>query len=271
MKKLFWRDLKSTLLPWIITTAAVIAMTAATCMAERTYAKHMDDLSQAFGTVCETAVSLCNGLMIAYLFIMFFALARRFYTNLFSDNGYLTFTLPLKRCQVFFAKFLSGMIFLAAAVTVVFLCSMAIYISNEDSGVLVNFRSVEWNFNIYSHRPMNQVFVILTTACWVFTATALAACALLIIYIALSVWARKKGKAVIFGILIAAAAALVCAGVWHVIDESTFFDRIDFSYVRNECKLRFLLSLTVFLFTVLVDTVLYSVLCGKNAKKLNLQ
>lgn len=75
-----------------------------------------------------------------YLFLLFFSLifgavslgitlliAVRFYTNLFTDEGYLSWTIPVSPMQHFWAKFLSGSILYALGVTGSFLAFWILY------------------------------------------------------------------------------------------------------------------------------------------------
>ena len=66
--------------------------------------------------------------LFAFLFMTSIMIYVRYYKNLFSDEGYLTFTLPLKRSQVLNSKLISGLVmtlsttFAVAIETVIGLC-----------------------------------------------------------------------------------------------------------------------------------------------------
>ncbi|MBQ2780979.1 MAG: hypothetical protein IJF42_05400 [Clostridia bacterium] len=51
----------------------------------------------------------------AYFVLVIVFIIRRFYTHLYTDQGYLTFTLPVKRSQIFGAKLAMGWIYYTAA------------------------------------------------------------------------------------------------------------------------------------------------------------
>ena len=61
------------------------------------------------------AIAVVSGYSIATVIFI----GIRFYRNFYTDEGYLTFTLPVKRSTLFFSKVLSGTIFLASTSLVV--------------------------------------------------------------------------------------------------------------------------------------------------------
>ncbi|MBE6605399.1 MAG: hypothetical protein E7639_06855 [Ruminococcaceae bacterium] len=80
-------------------------------------------------------------LVIAYVFLIgIFILASilmvyiRYYTHLFRDEGYLTFTLPVKRSTLLFSKILSAMIYQAAAIAVVALAVCIVFLITPYNG-----------------------------------------------------------------------------------------------------------------------------------------
>jgi hypothetical protein len=77
------------------------------------------------------AATMFLGVYAVVLFGSLFAttviLAWRFYTHFFSDEGYLTFTLPVKRSTLLRAKLLNEMIFYAANVLLILLCLLIFF------------------------------------------------------------------------------------------------------------------------------------------------
>ena len=76
----------------------------------------------------ETEIGIVFGVLGIYLAIAIFSgysiatvifIGIRFYRNFYTDEGYLTFTLPVKRSTLFFSKVLSGTIFLVGTTLVV--------------------------------------------------------------------------------------------------------------------------------------------------------
>lgn len=82
-----------------------------------------DATSSDNGTRALSAVFLMLGLFMAFvpyvgIFALFIVVLRRFYKNLYTDEGYLTLTLPVKISHIISAHFLAGLIWLVAAVAI---------------------------------------------------------------------------------------------------------------------------------------------------------
>ncbi|MBR6411215.1 MAG: hypothetical protein IKS35_07515 [Clostridia bacterium] len=67
-------------------------------------------LSAVFGLIGGLLIFLCVLSLIAYFIVSLFMIARRFYTHFFTDEGYLTFTLPVTPTQLLLSKYLSSVI-----------------------------------------------------------------------------------------------------------------------------------------------------------------
>ena len=75
----------------------------------------------------------------AYLFAVQFITLYRFYKNKFTDEGYLTFTLPVSTKQIFLSSFLNIMAWLVISIVVV-AASVAMIIFIGASGFLKEYR-----------------------------------------------------------------------------------------------------------------------------------
>ena len=74
-----------------------------------------------------SVVSMCGLALLAICFVSVYVLiAIRFYKHLFTDEGYLTFTLPVSRKQIFFSKVITATFWSALSFLVTLLC-MAIF------------------------------------------------------------------------------------------------------------------------------------------------
>jgi hypothetical protein len=62
------------------------------------------------------------GLMFAVVIVAFVMIIRRFYTSFFTDEGYLTFTLPVTINQHIFSKFITAYIWQVISAIVSFIC-----------------------------------------------------------------------------------------------------------------------------------------------------
>jgi len=117
LKKLLKYDLKSVFSIWWILAVTLIGVAFVFSLA-------LGFLSDADGIL--VIVPIFSGL--AYYFgIVVFSIGSmllvyvRFYKNFFSDEGYLTFTLPAKRSELFLSKFLTGFITQLATISVIFI------------------------------------------------------------------------------------------------------------------------------------------------------
>ncbi len=124
LRKVLKYDLKSLWLPWTIMSVTVLGLSIFSGFALRilmsydfmAIANVMQILPIAF-----SAIMLC----IAVIAISIYAIAPtfivlfRFYKNLFTDEGYLTFTLPVRRSTILNSKLLTNLIFSVATTLVV--------------------------------------------------------------------------------------------------------------------------------------------------------
>lgn len=60
--------------------------------------------------------------IIAAAFLVFFVICAHFYRNLMTDQGYLTFTLPVKTSEILWSKLITAMFWTLISTAVVFLC-----------------------------------------------------------------------------------------------------------------------------------------------------
>ena len=60
--------------------------------------------------------------IIAACFLVFFIICAHFYRNLMTDEGYLTFTLPVKTSEILWSKLITAMLWTIISVVVIGLC-----------------------------------------------------------------------------------------------------------------------------------------------------
>ena len=63
--------------------------------------------------------------------IVYVIIARRFYVNVYGDEGYLTLTLPVKRSYIILSKLIVGMCWLIAQVVVIILSLLILTVSPQ--------------------------------------------------------------------------------------------------------------------------------------------
>ena len=104
--------------------------------------------------------------IVGYLIATFIFVAVRYYQNFFTDEGYLTFTLPVKRTTLFFSKVLSGCVFVFASIGVL-LFTLVIAFSIVPSSVadrtpmIVPLAEVIWELFSTLFRNTNQLTLVL--------------------------------------------------------------------------------------------------------------
>lgn len=121
LKKLLKYDLASVFRYWWIIVASQVVLALIASAALRLFILSMER-SEDGGLITVISVLLlvlaCFGIMLAPMLTSLLAVIR-FYKNLFTDEGYLTFTLPVSRSRILLSKTLTVMLF--SAVNLVFL------------------------------------------------------------------------------------------------------------------------------------------------------
>ena len=117
LKKLLKYDLRSVFSFWWI---AVIICTSISIVAgiSQLVSNYDGWMPQVFTAISDGAIFLAYCSYFALMVLMLVLLFIRFFKNFFSDEGYLTFTLPVKRETLLNSKVLAGFIAMAAAAAV---------------------------------------------------------------------------------------------------------------------------------------------------------
>ncbi len=127
LKKMLRYDFRAILKFWWIglLSTLVLSLGAGLCGSLLTSEKEFPDIINIM-SIFVIVIAVIS--LFAFLFMTSIMIYVRYYKNLFSDEGYLTFTLPLKRSQVLNSKFISGLVmslltmFAVAIETVIGLC-----------------------------------------------------------------------------------------------------------------------------------------------------
>ena len=117
LKKCLRYDLKSIFVYWIFGAIAMLIMSIPGGLALRSQEIHMNDTQHFPWEIFVLMIVYFVG--IAFFILTEILVYVRFYKHFFSDEGYLTFTLPVKRRTLFTSKVLNGVIFQAASITVI--------------------------------------------------------------------------------------------------------------------------------------------------------
>ena len=133
LKKLFVYDFKAIgKTMWLFTAIAIILSGAGSLAVFGTDALRIginDATDPGMKPVLGVVLSACVAVMVACIFgvvaycvLGIIMIMVRYYTNLFTDEGYLTFTLPVKKSTILNAKLLSGVAWFSIVLAVTFFC-----------------------------------------------------------------------------------------------------------------------------------------------------
>ena len=121
MRKLLKYDLKSLFPMWGISSLALLAFFVIGAVSLRGYNAYYKNLFKP-GVLAEICNTLCSlGIMLTivafgvYALLNLFFTLQRFYTHFYTDQGYLTFTLPVKRTDLLTSKVRAGFLCLGAS------------------------------------------------------------------------------------------------------------------------------------------------------------
>lgn len=112
-KKLLKYDARSVAKYWWIAAVATLALAVVAGVSIRTLVlSEMKSMLLSFSCMATVSIAMI-GIVTACTFT-FILIYYRFYRNFFSDEGYLTFTLPVTRKELYLSKTLNALIFLLA-------------------------------------------------------------------------------------------------------------------------------------------------------------
>ncbi|MBE6597469.1 MAG: hypothetical protein E7641_07345 [Ruminococcaceae bacterium] len=140
--KLLKYDIRSVWRIWWIAAVSLPALSVVGALAMRIFTESIDDpdgaviipifaLLLGIGCIFAIALSFVLTMVLVYL---------RFYKNLYSDEGYLTFTLPVSRREIFFAKTVNAFIWYAIHFVLLICCGLIFFliVPPSENGKLLN-------------------------------------------------------------------------------------------------------------------------------------
>lgn len=277
LKKMLHYDFKAILKFWWIglLSTLILSLGAGLCGSLLTSEKEFPDIINIMSTfvIVIAVISL-----FAFLFMTSIMIYVRYYKNLFSDEGYLTFTLPLKRSQVLNSKFISGLImslltmFAVAIETVIGLC-IAFYrdIFNKQF-----YNEIKVVIEEISNEKAFDELITMFALILIIVVTVYAA-SLLFTFLCItvgSVITRKNKVATAIGIYYGATAVLTFAGQIFALfgmsglvnwgDKIIAYDEFIFFYYL------FGAFLVIIFFVATIAAILYAINYWLLDKKLNL-
>ncbi len=116
LSKTLKQDMRATLPLWLFLSVIALGASLIFGLSLREVIYAESEVGLVFGVLgIYLAIAVVSGYSIATVIFV----GIRFYRNFYTDEGYLTFTLPVKRSTLFFSKVLSGTIFLVSTSLVV--------------------------------------------------------------------------------------------------------------------------------------------------------
>lgn len=233
MRKLLKYDMRSMFNVWWISSLSVLVFFVIGTLSLRGLMS-VDSLrgTTSFVSVNDGALTVIYTLllilsfvaMVAYALLNMIMVLRRYYTNLFTDQGYLTFTLPVSRRQIMTSKFLMGYIYMLGCsfVEVLGLATMVIFGTGEG---LINYQFLDGLRTVLQRIWENIGWMTVVYAVEILLAVLAAeACSLLLFYTCItvgSVLAKKNKIPVAIGIYYVGNVVVTYAATFLII---TFFD-----------------------------------------------
>ena len=131
LRKCLRYDLKSVFTYWIFGAIAMLIMSIPTGLALRSQALHFGELGRFNWEILVILLAYFVGA--AFLILSSILVYVRFYKHFFSDEGYLTFTLPVKRRTLFTSKVINGVIWqaLTALVIIISIIIMVMFVPSD--------------------------------------------------------------------------------------------------------------------------------------------
>ena len=141
-----FKALKKTLLPLCFGAVALSVFVTILMKLFYLYQDYSQNLSSVLDDIFGTVLSLLLGFgflgLIAAAIVSWFLILKRYYQNLFKDDGYLTFTLPVKTSGILLSKLISSTIW--SLITSLFaIVSIAIFVVFGTSRQFINMDAID--------------------------------------------------------------------------------------------------------------------------------
>lgn len=270
MKKLFWRDFKSIFLPWAIITGIYSLFALAAYAVKRAEVLGLKDFvgSDVIMELSEPIMFVLYGATVVYFVAVLILICCKFRKNLFSDEGYLVFTLPIKRKKVFLSKFLAGWLYCIITLAVIIGAFTAVAESNL-SYTLNGMFEFRYIMELYRYDPKIITPYIIYYALYVFIAAFLSAGLLLILFTGIVILSKEKRRAIAGIALYAAVVGAVGYFSAHGFFRAEVAHRLWHIFYSD--RIAEMLALLIFLaLAVLFDAALYAVYAVIAKRKPNL-
>ena len=219
------------------------------------------------GSIVSSIFSLASGIMIFFIviatisacFISLFILMQRYYKNLFSDEGYLTFTLPVKTGSIILSKLFTAVIWsvivavctIIGVITFAFFGTSASFVNHEViDGFCKAFKQIfEFYFTGSAVQIIYLIELLISIIVSLFTN-------ILLMYLAITIGCQiaKKHKvlASIGMYFVISSVVSVLSTIIQVITTTTLYGGFDFIYVEPTLSDVTLILLPSIIFSIIL-------------------
>lgn len=219
------------------------------------------------GSIISSIFSLASGIMIFFIviatisacFISLFILMQRYYKNLFSDEGYLTFTLPVKTGSIILSKLFTAVIW-SVIITICTIIGVMIFVLFGTSASFINnevvdgfsqvFKQIfEFYFTGSAVQIIYLIELLISIIVSLFTN-------ILLMYLAITIGCQiaKKHKvlASIGMYFVISSVVSVLSTIIQVITTTTLYGGFDFIYVEPTLSDVTLILLPSIIFSIIL-------------------
>ncbi len=128
-----------------ILTATLLGLGVVATLVLRILVNHGEEMMDSTNPIINLSfMAMTSLLMMSYLALFIYALAvqiillYRFYKNKYTDEGYLTFTLPVSTQQIFWSSFVNMLIWLAISAAAILLVAILVILFGTATEGLIN-------------------------------------------------------------------------------------------------------------------------------------
>lgn len=144
LKKLLKYDTLSIIRYWWIIAVAVVATTGVEIACTNFYLDYFmsdDAIVSVMAAIAYLIASICNVIILGSISATTLMVYVRFYKNLFTDEGYLTFTLPVKRSELLASKTVHAFIWQTLHLLLIAVCKTVSYAATDNA---LYTSSIQW-------------------------------------------------------------------------------------------------------------------------------
>ncbi len=282
-RKMLKYDMKSVWGIWRIMAISLLGLSFVGSFVLRYILTHFEKMSESFGLAAMFAMfMLCAYLsLFASSIITMIFVYLRFYKNFFTDEGYLTFTLPIKRSTLLNAKTVNAILWYVLLYALILACAIPFSIISppSENGELINFMIYEGIGEIlgdlWNHIGA-WVIVLIVGVLAVILSSTFFSVASMQLCITIGAILVKKAK-VLLGIGFYYALSMIMGFAWQILNianmlflANRFTEYLDAATVNGQAAFLLLFMLVLAAIMSAVGFIFHSITRACIERKLNL-